>query len=121
MARASSPTSSASHATAAGSPRDRSRSPYVVSISSWTVRSSIAGVCPSAVHHARRVPHWSEHTGGTAMRTDDLILVSIDDHVIEPRDMFERHVPAKYRDVAPRVVTDDAGVEQWVFQGEKAG
>ena len=26
------------------------------------------------------------------MRTEDLILVSIDDHVVEPPDMFEQHL-----------------------------
>jgi hypothetical protein len=31
-----------------------------------------------------------------AMGTDDLVLVSIDDHVVEPPDMFLRHVPKKY-------------------------
>ena len=36
------------------------------------------------------------------MNVEDMILVSIDDHVIEPRDMFERHVPEKYRDDAPQ-------------------
>jgi predicted TIM-barrel fold metal-dependent hydrolase len=55
------------------------------------------------------------------MHTDDMILVSIDDHVIEPRDMFEGHVPDRYRDAAPKVVTSDQGVEQWEFQGERAG
>jgi len=59
-------------------------------------------------------------TGG-ALELDDLILVSIDDHVVEPRDMFERHVPAPYADRAPKVVTDDHGVEQWMFQGVSAG
>ena len=29
------------------------------------------------------------------MQMDDMILVSIDDHFIEPPDMFENHVPAK--------------------------
>ena len=28
------------------------------------------------------------------MRVDDLILVSCDDHIVEPPDMFEGHVPA---------------------------
>ena len=51
------------------------------------------------------------------MNVDDMILVSIDDHVIEPPDMFDRHVPAKYADQAPQVVVGDDGVEQWVFQG----
>src|SRR5438445_596393 len=55
------------------------------------------------------------------MERDDLILVSIDDHVVEPADMFEGHVPAKYADQAPKVVRDDQGVEQWVFQGVSAG
>ena len=35
---------------------------------------------------------------------DDLILISVDDHICEPADMFDVHVPAKYRDQAPRVV-----------------
>jgi len=55
------------------------------------------------------------------MQLDDMILVSIDDHVIEPRDMFERHVPAKYKDDAPRVETSDSGIEAWTFQGATAG
>ncbi len=30
-----------------------------------------------------------------------MILVSIDDHVIEPRDMFDHHVPDRWKDQAP--------------------
>ena len=55
------------------------------------------------------------------MNIDDLILVSIDDHVVEPPDMFLRHVPAKYNDEAPIVVTDDKGVDQWMYQGRPQG
>ena len=29
------------------------------------------------------------------MQVEDMILVSIDDHVVEPPDMFEDHVPAR--------------------------
>ncbi len=29
------------------------------------------------------------------MKVDDLILVSIDDHVVEPPDMFLRHIPVQ--------------------------
>ena len=46
---------------------------------------------------------------------DDLILVSVDDHICEPREMFDAHVPARYRDQAPRVVEEDDGVEQWWY------
>ena len=37
------------------------------------------------------------------MNIDDLILVSVDDHVVEPPDMFDGHMPAKYQDRAPKV------------------
>ena len=40
------------------------------------------------------------------MRADDLILVSVDDHICEPADMFDAHVPAAYKDHAPRVITE---------------
>ena len=36
------------------------------------------------------------------MNLDDLILVSVDDHVVEPPDVFENHLPAKYQDFAPQ-------------------
>ncbi|WP_261567316.1 amidohydrolase family protein [Frankia gtarii] len=49
------------------------------------------------------------------MNIDDLILISVDDHLIEPPDMFERHIPARYADQAPKVVRDSAGSDVWVF------
>ena len=52
------------------------------------------------------------------MRIDDMILVSIDDHVIEPRDMFERHVPDKYKDDAPKVVKNDNGRRAVALPGQ---
>ena len=55
------------------------------------------------------------------MNVDDLILVSIDDHVVEPPDMFDRHVPAKYRDRVPHVVMGDDGIEKWLFEGQQIG
>ena len=55
------------------------------------------------------------------MNVDDLILVSIDDHVVEPPDMFLNHVPAKYKAEAPVVVTDDKGVDQWMYLGKPQG
>ncbi|HLN15690.1 MAG TPA: amidohydrolase family protein [Acidimicrobiales bacterium] len=55
------------------------------------------------------------------MQVDDMILISIDDHVVEPKDMFERHVPARYAADAPRIVEGDDGMERWVFQGVTAG
>lgn len=50
------------------------------------------------------------------MRPDDLIMVSVDDHLVEPPDMF-RNAPAKYRDQMPKVVRKDDGSDVWVFNG----
>jgi len=50
------------------------------------------------------------------MRAEDLILVSVDDHICEPADMFEGHVPAKFQQFTP-VVRDEKGgdVQQWYY------
>src|SRR5579875_78216 len=55
------------------------------------------------------------------MRVEDMILISIDDHSVEPPDMFEKHMPAKYKSEAPRLVKDATGRDQWVFQGATVG
>ncbi len=52
------------------------------------------------------------------MEMNDMILVSIDDHTIEPPSMYLNHVPKKYLDQAPKVITNSEGIDQWVFQGE---
>jgi predicted TIM-barrel fold metal-dependent hydrolase len=54
------------------------------------------------------------------MNVEDLVLVSVDDHIIEPREMFDAHIPERFRDRAPRVLTDDDGSEYWLFEGERA-
>ncbi|MCK9929011.1 amidohydrolase family protein, partial [Frankia sp. Mgl5] len=55
------------------------------------------------------------------MNIDDMVLVSIDDHVVEPPDMFKNHVPANLVDQAPHVVRNDQGVDQWIYQGRVTG
>lgn len=54
------------------------------------------------------------------MKLDDLILISVDDHVIEPADMFDGHVPEHLRDLMPKIVNDD-GVDRWIFQDTPLG
>ena len=55
------------------------------------------------------------------MQMDDMILVSIDDHVIEPADMFERHMPEKWKDRAPQYKRGDNGLDYWEYQGQSTG
>ena len=49
------------------------------------------------------------------MNLEDLILVSVDDHVVEPPDVFEHHLPAKYKDIAPHVEHRADGTDAWKF------
>lgn len=49
------------------------------------------------------------------MHVDDLILISVDDHLVEPADLFHKHLPAKYQDRAPRVEHTESGDDVWVF------
>jgi predicted TIM-barrel fold metal-dependent hydrolase len=55
------------------------------------------------------------------MKVEDLILISIDDHVVEPPNMFDAHVPAKYKDQAPKNQKNEWGHDVWTFQGQAMG
>jgi len=46
---------------------------------------------------------------------DDLILISVDDHLIEPPDLFVNHLDSKYLDRAPKLMRNDEGSDVWVF------
>ena len=50
------------------------------------------------------------------MNVEDMIIISIDDHIVEPPDMFDNHVPAKYRDRAPKLLRDAQGFDQWIYE-----
>ncbi|MCK9685694.1 amidohydrolase family protein [Scleromatobacter humisilvae] len=54
------------------------------------------------------------------MEFQDMVLVSVDDHLIEPDDMFIRHMPAKFKDRAPKVVRGSNGAHQWQLEGMRA-
>ena len=40
-------------------------------------------------------------------------IISVDDHVIEPPDLWQRWLPSKFRDRGPRVVHDHHSIE-WI-------
>jgi predicted TIM-barrel fold metal-dependent hydrolase len=54
------------------------------------------------------------------MNIEDMVLVSVDDHVVEPPHLFEGRLPAKYEDVAPQFIIRDDGTNAWVFEGQQA-
>ena len=52
-----------------------------------------------------------------SVNASDLVLVSVDDHVVEPPDLFEGRLPARYREAAPRIRHAEDGSDVWVFNG----
>jgi predicted TIM-barrel fold metal-dependent hydrolase len=50
------------------------------------------------------------------MTKDDMILISVDDHIVEPPDMFKNRLPKKYAEEAPRLVHNPDGSDSWQFR-----
>ena len=51
------------------------------------------------------------------MEMNDMVLISVDDHVIEPPDLFKNHLPASMLDRAPKMATLRSGSDSWVYEG----
>jgi len=49
--------------------------------------------------------------------TDDVQLVSVDDHVIEHTNVWQDRLPAALRERGPRIVQDDEGHDVWLYDG----
>src|ERR1700731_1837063 len=47
------------------------------------------------------------------------LIVSVDDHVVEPPHLFEGRVSKKYGDRVPHVVDTGDGHEAWLFDGTR--
>lgn len=55
------------------------------------------------------------------MKVDDLILISVDDHIVEPPTMFDQHLTVEQKAFAPKVLKDKNGADYWLFEGRRAG
>jgi predicted TIM-barrel fold metal-dependent hydrolase len=56
------------------------------------------------------------------MQVEDLILISTDDHVVEPpslSEFFSDRVPARFRDRVPRVIRRPDGTDAWLIEGKE--
>jgi hypothetical protein len=53
------------------------------------------------------------------VRADELILISVDDHLVEPPDLFTGRLPAAIQELAPRVERLPNGSDVWVFNGSQ--
>jgi predicted TIM-barrel fold metal-dependent hydrolase len=45
-------------------------------------------------------------------------VISVDDHLVEPADMFEGRLPSQLQDRAPKILINEWGHEVWEFDGE---
>ncbi|MET0375040.1 MAG: amidohydrolase family protein [Rhizorhabdus sp.] len=55
------------------------------------------------------------------MKVEDLIIASVDDHIVEPPTMFDQHLSVQHNDIKPRVMKDKNGADFWLFEGRRAG
>src|SRR4051812_18674076 len=62
---------------------------------------------------SRRSPY--EHQVGGKM---EYKVISADNHLIEPRDLFTKGLPAKFKERAPRVVRAEDGGDGWTWDGK---
>jgi len=53
------------------------------------------------------------------MEIGDLVLVSVDDHVVEPPDVFEGRLPKKYVDAAPAFEVRADGASVWRYDDKE--
>ncbi|WP_419924046.1 amidohydrolase family protein [Candidatus Poriferisocius sp.] len=52
------------------------------------------------------------------MNIDELILISVDDHVVEPPDLFEGRLSKRAGESAPFVTQMESGRDVWMFEGQ---
>jgi len=53
------------------------------------------------------------------MNMNDLVVISVDDHISEPPDMFEKHLSGEHLASAPKFRTAEDGTNYWEYQGMK--
>ena len=51
------------------------------------------------------------------MQAEDLVMISVDDHLVEPPHMFDGRIPARFAEQAPKVVRTGDGSDVWTFNG----
>ena len=51
------------------------------------------------------------------MRKEDMVIFSVDDHIVEGPNIFDQHIGAKWKDRAPKCIEREDGFE-WVYEGK---
>uniref|UniRef100_UPI0032B1584E hypothetical protein n=1 Tax=uncultured Abyssibacter sp. TaxID=2320202 RepID=UPI0032B1584E len=53
------------------------------------------------------------------MKMNDMVIISVDDHISEPPDMFKQHLSGEDLATAPTLMTTESGTNYWEYQGMK--
>jgi predicted TIM-barrel fold metal-dependent hydrolase len=53
------------------------------------------------------------------MNMNDMVVISVDDHVSEPPEMYDKHLSGSALASAPKMRTTDTGTNYWEYQGLK--
>jgi predicted TIM-barrel fold metal-dependent hydrolase len=53
------------------------------------------------------------------MKMNDMVIISVDDHISEPPDMYKKHLKGDDLKSAPQFVTSPDGTNYWEYQGLK--
>jgi predicted TIM-barrel fold metal-dependent hydrolase len=80
-----------------------------VNVSEALADAAAAGVSP---FNAEKMPERRARPERSVRRH---LVISVDDHLVEPPNMFDGRLPEKYADRTPRVVDDGQGGQQWLF------
>ena len=51
------------------------------------------------------------------MNMNDMLIISTDDHICEPPDLFDKHLEGDLLKSAPKLLTDRNGKNFWSYQG----
>jgi predicted TIM-barrel fold metal-dependent hydrolase len=51
------------------------------------------------------------------MKMNDMVIISVDDHISEPPNMFDRHLTGDALATAPKLKQTAAGTDYWEYQG----
>lgn len=59
--------------------------------------------------------HIFDHEGRDTMSMNEMIIISVDDHICEPPGFLDQHLAAKYLPRAPKCIRDKRGLDIWRF------
>lgn len=54
-----------------------------------------------------------------AKSMNDMVIISVDDHICEPPDLWEKHTVGEARETMPKFCTDENGKNYWYYLGKE--